>query len=289
MHKDIFQMKRQFLILAILFTSIGSVWADGWPRPKGHGFYKLDFSMIQARQFFSNQSDIIDLNGVGTQLGSYVTSFYGEYGITDRLTAVAYVPFLVRNTVNEGVGELTGEVLQPGLENTAFGDADLGLRYNFYSKGPWVLSGSLTLGLPTGDSENPDLLYTGDGEFNQLVKIEWGYGAARWYATGHLGFNNRTEGFSEEWRFMAEAGYWIRPSKLLLQGRVISNQTLNNGNPQGSGTGLFANNVAFVSPQLGLVYEWNPNWGVVANAGFAVQGRNALAAPALSFGVYTKL
>lgn len=54
----------------------------------------------------------------------------GEYGITNRLTAIAYVPFLVRNTVNEGVGALTGEILQPGLENTAFGDADLGLRWS---------------------------------------------------------------------------------------------------------------------------------------------------------------
>ena len=67
-----------------------------------------------------------DINGAGTALGNYTTSFYGEYGLSRRLTAITYVPFLVRNTVNEGVGAITGEVPQ------------LGLTYEH--KGEWGLS-----------------------------------------------------------------------------------------------------------------------------------------------------
>lgn len=244
--------------------------------------------MIRARQFFANDGKIIDLNGAGTQLSNYTFSFYGEYGLTERLTLIGYVPFLVRNTVNKGVGRITGEVLQPGLENTAFGDADLAFRYNFFKRGAWVVSASLTLGLPTGDSKNADLLYTGDGEFNQLIKAEWGYGANRWYTTGQLGLNNRTRDFSEEWRFLVEAGYWAVPRKLLLQVRVQGTQSFNNGNPMGSGTGLFANNVEFISPQIGVVYEFGERWGISVNAAGALQGRNALASPALSAGVFAK-
>lgn len=61
-----------------------------------------------------------------------------------------------------------------------------------------MLSTSLTVGIPSGDFTDADLLYTGDGEFNQLIKAEWGYGAARWYASGNIGVNNRTKGFSEK-------------------------------------------------------------------------------------------
>jgi len=251
----------RILLCTALALSIFStpLLADGWPRPKGHGYYQLSQQVIRARQFYANDEQIIDINGSGTVLSSYTTAFYGEFGLTNRLTAIAYVPFLVRSTVNEGVGEITGEILQPGLENTAFGDVDLGLRYSFFQKNSWVLSAGLTLGLPTGDSDNEDLLYSGDGEFNQLVKLEWGYGANRWYASGHLGLNNRTENFSDEWRFLAEAGYWIMPQRLLAQARFISVQSFNNGNPTGSGNGLFANNVEYLSPQLGLIYAIDPH------------------------------
>ena len=43
-------------------------------------------------------------------------------------------------------------------------------------------------------------LLAGDGEFNQLLKIEAGVGGNKWYTTGYVGINNRTLGFSEEFR-----------------------------------------------------------------------------------------
>lgn len=278
------------LFLTVFFTAIASLaMATGWPQPKGHGFFKLDFSMIRARQFYSMDGQIYDLNGAGTQLSNYTTAFYGEFGLSKRLTAIAYVPFLVRNTVNEGVGAITGEVLQPGLENTAFGDVDLGLRYGFFNKGSWVLSATFMLGLPSGDYKNANLLYTGDGELNQMLQVEWGYGATRWYATGFVGVNNRTKGFSEEFRYHAEFGYWIVKNKLLTAVKLAGVESFNNGDPTGSGNGLFSNNVEYTSPQFSLTYEHRQRWGLTAQVAGAFAGRNALASPAVSLGVYCKI
>ena len=277
------------LLFSILLLCQSNSFANGWPQPKGYGFFKLDFSAIRARQFYGMDGNIYDINGAGTLLGNYTTAFYGEYGITDRLTAIAYVPFLVRNTVNEGVGVITGEVLQSGLENSSFGDVDLGLRLGLLRKGSWVLSASATLGLPTGDFKNPDLLYSGDGEFNQLLKLEWGYGRARWYASGNVGFNHRSKGFSEEFRYQLEAGYWLLPSRLLATARLLGVESFNNGDPEGSGNGLFSNNVEYVSPQLALTWEHRQTWGVSAQVAGAMSGRNALAAPAVSLGIYWKM
>ncbi len=278
-------------LIACLFISLfsDSAFANGWPRQKGTGFYKLDFSFIRARSYYGPDGNIYDINGAGTLLGNYTTAFYGEYGLSNKLTAVAYVPFLVHNTVNEGVGAITGEVLQPGLENTAFGDVDLGIRYGLLKKGPWVLSGSLWLGIPSGDYTNPDLLYTGDGEWNQQLRIEWGYGAARWYATGYAGVNNRTKGFSEEFRYHAEAGYWLIKNTLLASVKLAGIESFNNGDPSGTTNGLFANNVEYFSPQFGLAWEQNNKWGISALIAGALNGRNALASPSVSVGVYRKL
>lgn len=280
-----------FVLWVILLLSFGipDLKAQGWPQPKGNGFFKADFSFIHARDFYGPDGNIYEINGAGTRLSSYTTSFYGEYGFTDKLTAIAYVPFFIRNTVNEGVGSITGEVLQPGLENSSFGDVDLGLRYGILKKGSFVFSGSLIFGIPAGDYKNPDLLYTGDGEWNQLVRAEWGYGAARWYTNGFLGLNNRTKGFSDEVRFQAELGYWLLKSRLLASVKLATVQSFYNGDPSGNSNGLFANNVEFISPQFGITWEFNKRWGISALIAGAFSGANALAAPSVSFGIYRKL
>ncbi|MBX2891198.1 MAG: hypothetical protein KF734_09750 [Saprospiraceae bacterium] len=283
-------MKNKTIALVAFFLlAAAPMFANGWPQPKGHGFFKLDFSFIRARSYFGPDGNIYDLNGSRTLLGNYTTAFYGEYGLTNKLTAIGYVPFLVRNTVNEGVGAITGEVLQPGLENTAFGDVDLGIRYGFLKKGGFVLSGSAWLGIPSGDYTNPDLLYTGDGEWNQQLRVEWGYGAARWYTNGFAGINHRTKGFSEEFRYQVEAGYWLVQSRLLASAKLAGVKSFFNGNPDGTTNGLFANNVEYVSPQLGLAWEHKGKWGVSALVAGAFVGTNALAAPSVSVGLYRKV
>lgn len=278
-----------FLLFILSLAAFSPSANAAWPQPKGHGFFKLDFSFIRARDFYSMDGKIYNINGYGTQLGNYTGSFYGEYGLTNRLTAVTYFPFLVRNTVNEGIGAITGEVLQPGLENTALGDIDLGLRYNFVKKDRFVLSGTLMFGLPTGDYQNADLLYTGDGEFNQIVLANWGTSGNRWYATGYAGVNNRTKNFSDEFRFFGEYGYWVIKQKLLLAAKVSVVESFRNGKPETSGNGLFSNNVEYISPQLGVTWEHQNTWGITAVAAGAVAGTNVLAAPSFSVGIYWKL
>lgn len=282
------QIKIIIALFFCLFTTKNMVFATGWPQPKGGGFLKLDLYMIRSRQFFSDDGKIYDINGSRTRLGYYTTSFYGEYGLTNRLTAIGYIPFFVRNTVNEGVGAITGEILQPGLQNNNIGDVDLGLKYHFLRRGAFVFSSTLMFGLPTGDATNPDLLYTGDGEFNQFARLDWGYSSRRWYATGYVGVNNRTKGFSEEFRYYGQFGYWLLPSKLIASVTLSGIESFDNGTPENTGNGLFSNNVEFVSPQLALTYEHQQKWGLTGQIGLATSGRNVLASPGISVGIYRK-
>jgi hypothetical protein len=122
-------MKRNLIAFVILALFSQNLLAGGWTQKKGEGYFSTSLQATLAREFFSDNGDVININGAGTLLGNYIWSTYAEYGIHDRFTAIGYFPFLVRNTVNEGIGELTGEVLQEGLENTAIGDFDIGFRY----------------------------------------------------------------------------------------------------------------------------------------------------------------
>jgi protein XagA len=156
----------QSIVYIVLITSLtpSVLTAQAWTKSKGTGFYKLDFSSIQATDVYDTKGDVVPFR----TLGNYTTSFYGEYGITNKITAIAYVPFFVRNVVNETKGRMTANVIEPGIVNNNFGDVDLGLRFALPVK-TFAMSLNLTFGLPTGDAKQADGLFTGDGEFNQML------------------------------------------------------------------------------------------------------------------------
>jgi hypothetical protein len=144
--------------------------------------------------------------------------------------------------------------------------------------------------LPLGVANHPDLLNSGDGEFNQRVQVEFGYGKSDFYLTGYVGFNNRTEGFSEEFRYEGEVGLKMLKQKQLVLGLKITGvESFDNGTPSPRGNGLFANNVEYISPQLFAFYEIDEKWGFSTRVGGAFTARNALAAPGIEFGAFYKL
>ncbi|MBK5277457.1 MAG: hypothetical protein JJE09_01210 [Bacteroidia bacterium] len=53
--------------------------------------------------------------------------------------------------------------------------------------------------------------------------------------------------------------------------------------------GIFSNNTEYVSPTLELNYQATQKIGVSGSGGFALAGRNILASPNWSMGVYFKL
>ena len=222
-------------------------------------------------------------------LGNYSTSFYGEYGLTDKIMAIAYVPFYVRNVVNETKGNQTGTIIEPGIANDNFGDVDLGFRFALPIKNVAVAA-TLMLGIPTGDAKQVDGLFTGDGEFNQLLKIAAGTGGKRWWTQGAMGYNNRTKGFSDEFRYDFEFGYKFFNDRLLAIFKINGVESLNNGTAQAAVTGLFSNNVEYlgIGPEVLYYVNSKKTIGISARIAGAAKGQNVLAAPAMSVGIFAE-
>ncbi len=275
-------MKKISLALLLLLQMPLLTKAGGWPQPKNGGYFKLDHTFIIAQDFFNPGGEIEPIR----TLGNYSTTFYGEYGFTKRLTGVAYVPFWVHNTVNETVGRQSGNILEPGRANNAFGDVDLGIKYGILVNKPVVLSATLMLGLPTGDSRNIDGLLTGDGEFNQFLKVEAGVGLGKAWLSAGVGYNRRTQGFTDELRYEFEFGYKLLKERLLLIFKFSGVEGIVPGSEAAEGNALFSNNLEYASPQLEAAWMLNKSWGISYRIGGAVRGQNVLAAPSHSFGVF---
>ena len=88
-------------------------------------------------------------------------------------------------------------------------------------------------------------MQTGDGEFNQILQIDAGTAFkvknTSLYANAYVGFNNRTNGFSDEVRYGIEAGGSFLNNKIESKGLVPGTNGISGG------TGNRCNNVSFLA------------------------------------------
>jgi len=280
------------IIYIILFSAISSsAMAGPWPQRAGGFFFKLSEWWVVADQHFTDQGKI-DPNVTN---GIFNTSIYGEYGITDRLTGSLYLPFFSRAYFNNTISQTTQEVLQDGEAINSLGDAEVGLTFGLFQGPGYSVSTSLKFGLPlgiTGGSQNN--LQTGDGEFNQALFLEAGKsfslgGNNGWIALG-AGYNNRTEGFSDETLLSAQIGITVLGGKFTPSLRIESRQSRFNGDPELAlnFTSVFSNNVEYVSFTPELAYNINNNFGISAAVGVVSSGAIIFARPSYSVGIFYK-
>ena len=261
-----------------------------WLEKKGDGYFKLSAWALEADQHYTN-SGKIDPNATR---GIFNLNLYGKYGLSDDWDIIAYIPFYVKSYQNNQVSGVTDETLLKGEEFSSFGDVDLGIEYRLFKKSRFAYSVSLTLGIPSGNSKGgSDGSYqTGDGEFNQLLRFNSGASVTlfkhSFYGKSYIGFNNKTNGFSDEIRGGFEVGTSFIGNKLLLLFRsnmVISlkNGSLNASNSSGS---IFANNVEFTSIGGEIAWKFTEKIGLSLGYNSAISGKVIYAAPSYNAGIF---
>lgn len=283
------QLQAIFVVAMLLFIQNSQA---QWTNGKGKAYYKLAAWSLVADQHYTNSGQI-DPNATR---GNFTMSLYGEYGLTNTIDIITYVPFFTRVYQNAQVSGVTGNILQEGESVNAFGDLDIGVRYLLFKKKNMSFSTTLKLGLPTGkDFGGSDGSYqTGDGEFNQLLTVDAGISYQLFqkpsYAKTFIGFNNRTQGFSDELHYGFETGIKLF-DKLWVLGRLHSVNSLQNGtltaqNTQGS---IFANNIEYMAVGGEVAYYITKKLGITLNYTSALSGRIIYANPSISGGIFLDL
>ncbi len=281
---------KQLTLLVFLICLCSKPAFSQWTKGKGKGYYKLSAWYLESDQHYTD-TGAIDPN---VTRGQFNINFYGEYGLTNKLDIIAYVPFFSRVYQNDVISGTTGGTIGVGEDLNSIGDIDLGLNYGLIKTDKFALSGTLKFGLPTGnDSGGSDGSYqTGDGEFNQMLLINAGapfkLGKTSLYSKAYIGYNNRTQDFSDEFRTGLEIGANFLNKKLWLLGRSDIVKSLNNGslNAQNSQGSIFANNIEYVSLGAEIAYYFTKKLGASFNYTSAIDGRIIYASPSISFGVF---
>ena len=260
--------------------------ADAWPQRRGHGYYKIGFRMLRATHYYEPNGNRIPI----PTLGDYTVSFYGEYGLTNRITIVAYVPFYERITLNEQIGRNSGFVFSEGDAVSGIADPIIGARIGLAQFGATVVSASLRLGLPLGNDDQPNGLLTGDGELNQTVALEVGHSfyPRPVYAKASVGFNQRVKGYSDEIVYAVEAGYTVA-DRFTIAARLRGVEPLRNGDPNvGGRRGLNGNDQRYLAYGAEITYTHRGAYGLSLGVEGATRAQNVLSAPAFSVGLFVK-
>lgn len=279
------------LLIVCLLFAFQNNYAQ-WTKGKGKGYYKLSAWSLVADQHYTSSGDI-DPNATR---GNFTLSLYGEYGLTNKLDVITYLPLFTRIYQNTQVSGTNGNVLQAGEAVNAIGDVDLGLRYALLKKNNFALSTTLKLGIPTGKSKagSDGSFQTGDGEFNQLITLDGGTSYQLFskssYAKAYVGVNNRTQGFSDEFHYGAETGIKLW-NQLWIAARLNAISSFKNGtlSPQNSQGSIFANNVEYISLGAEIAYYITPKLGLSFNYASAISGSIIYAKPSYSGGVFLDL
>ena len=269
-------MKKALLLaLTILITNVSY---GQWSKGKNKGYYKLSAWSLNTDQYYNNTGEIIS-NNSRTQFN---INAYAEYGISEKIDLIGYVPLYAKASLG-------------AISTSSIGDIDFGLNVGFYKKGNWAISAKLLFGLPSGNKAGGtnNSLQTGDGEFNQFLSGALGYstrvGGLPVYAKTYVGFNNRTNNFSDEFRFGVESGINLLNHKAWLIGRLDVVQSLKNGsfsNPTIVPGSIFGNNVGYVGIGIEANYYITKKVGVSLGYIGALDGRNIAANPTISGGIF---
>lgn len=201
-------MARIVTLTLLLFTLASSVQAGGpWPRKKNSGYAQLGFTYIGYNQFFNDEGKVTALRRPVTD---FTTQVFFEYGLTDRLTMTANLPFKYVSTadkISSGDSIYFKDTISNG---NLFGLSNvmLGFKYNIIKK-KVLFSAGLNAEANVARYDSITTLRTGPSAwvFHPYLSVGTSFFQGKLYTMLDAGYRVRLNNYSDEADFNFEFGY----------------------------------------------------------------------------------
>lgn len=207
--------KLAWLSAVVVLWAGDAIGQSAWTRNRNSGFARFSVSTLSTSSFYTPLGNKLR----SAKYSDVTASFYGEYGLTNDLTAMLYFPFVRHHSL-----DTTSSLTAPG-------DAIAGFKYRFL-RGSTPLAVAVDFGLPTGNQrglvtingvpQGTFRLPTGDGEFNTRVSlyVSRTFRDGRAFLSGGGGYNFRTRGYTDEVSYSVNGGHRLLQS-LWITGTVM--------------------------------------------------------------------
>jgi len=199
----------RFFTLVFLFLIVAqSVSAGGpWPRKKNSGYAQLGFTYVGYSRFFNHEGVVTDLRRPVTD---FTTQLFLDYGLSDKLTLTANLPFKYVSTADRISSADTSyfkDTLQAG---SLFGlnNVMLGLKYNIINKRV-LFSAGFNAEANVAKYDSLTTLRTGPNAwvFHPYLSVGTTFFQGKLYTLLDAGYRLRINNYSDEVDFNFEVGY----------------------------------------------------------------------------------
>ncbi|MGE0587847.1 MAG: hypothetical protein AB7O48_04695 [Cyclobacteriaceae bacterium] len=276
---------KQIAVCFVLSLPFSALAQSPWVAEKGKGYMQVGFTTIGPySDLFANDNTY----SLTREVSDRTIQFYGEYGVGSSTSVLASLPFKITET-GEQILQSTPNPNAAG-SFASLGNIQLAARHNFINKDV-VLSGQLTMELPTAGYDEPTGLRGGLDALTVIPSLSIGKGFNNFYGYLSSGVAIRSNDYSSELRIGGEVGYKVLEQIYLIAVLdVVSN--FENGNAVESLTqlqsGLYLNNQSFFAYGFKTIIGFNANFGITGAFYGAGSGNLVAKSPSLNVGVYYK-
>lgn len=202
------------LVAALVAAAAPAAWGGAWVRESQSYYFKISASYLYTEKELNFDGEEVDiLSGeellTNTSYSDLGVNLYLEYGLTERLTAVATLPFKVLTSKRTEVSDVIDLRRDVEAVNGGLSDLALGLRYPLVVA-PLPVSVQGDVKLPLGYDNQPanDGPPLGSGRVDLEGHLLAGLSLYPFpgYVTAGAGYRVRTGDLDDELLFNVEAG-----------------------------------------------------------------------------------
>ena len=259
-------MTRSITLILMFVVMCQAAFAGGpWPKKKNSGYAQLGFTYVGYNSFFNHEGKIVPLR---RNVIDFTSQLYLDYGITDKLTLTANLPFKYV-TSSENISNSDTTYFRDTVPNgNLFGlnNVMLGLKYNIIKKRV-LFSVGFNSEANVAKYDSLTTLRTGPGAwvFHPYVSVGTTFYKHKFYTFLDAGYRARLNNYSDEIDFNFELGFsWNQKTYFIanVAGRIsVQEGSLDNNvnalNPNGRDlhTSLYPNNQQYVGYGLKFIQK----------------------------------
>lgn len=268
-------------VLALVFQH-SNAYAGAWVQKKHDYFFKLSGTYLYTTEEYDSDGNIQDIRAqdtliTNTSYRELTATGYLEYGVTDRFTLVANLPFKVVTSKRTELPE--PDRPQRNVEAVTGGLSDLTLSGRFL-----LTSSSLPVSLQAGvkiplgyDPSPPDQgtpLGSGKVDVEANLLLGASFYPVPAYVTGGIGYRLRGgAGISNEYLYQIELGF--TPGKWLVKGTLDGIYSTTKPHVQSSSTTTITNpDILKIIPTVG--YAFTERFALGAEMFHTLEGKNTV-------------
>jgi hypothetical protein len=273
------------LIFSVLISQ-PSIAQQAWTKEKGKFYAQIGASYLSYSQLLNGKINPSDWTSLNANFTDMTLQGYGEYGLTDKIMISAQVPFKVLSSKNV---KLPNTITEGSL--VALSNLQTAITANFYNKDGIVFSGKTNIGFPTAKFDAPTGLRSGFDSWSVEPSLLAGFGHAKFFSSGEIGYVWRNNGYSSRIHAAAQIGKFFGAKKKLMG--IFNLELMKSGDKgtykDGSSakTGLYLDKQSYLSPTFKVGYKTNNKVTLWLSSGFGLAPitKNVAASPGLSFAV----